>query len=55
VRVQAYDADGRLVHDLPRDDAECRTKFHMVTGVREHAGRIWMGSLHESAVAVLDP
>jgi sugar lactone lactonase YvrE len=54
VRVQAYDSEGRLVHDLPGDDAECRTKFHMVTGVREHAGRVWMGSLHESAVAVLD-
>ena len=29
------------------------TRFHMVTGVREHNGRIWMGSLHEPAVAVL--
>ena len=30
------------------------TGFHMVTGVREHDGRVWLGSLHESAVAVLD-
>jgi sugar lactone lactonase YvrE len=50
VRVQAYAADGRLVHDLesPADT------FHMVTGVREHEGRVWLGSLHEPAVAVLD-
>jgi sugar lactone lactonase YvrE len=49
VRVQAYAPDGRLVHDLTGDP----TKFHMVTGVREHHGRVWMGSLHEPAVAVL--
>jgi sugar lactone lactonase YvrE len=49
VRVQAYDDDGRLVHDVTGDSAD----FHMVTGVREHNGRIWMGSLHEPAVAVL--
>jgi sugar lactone lactonase YvrE len=55
VRVQAYDDDGTLVYDLPVDDAELRTRFHMVTGVREHEGRVWMGSLHESAVAVLEP
>jgi sugar lactone lactonase YvrE len=51
VRVQAYDNDGRLIHDLTGDSAH----FHMVTGVREHNGRIWMGSLHEPAVAVLTP
>lgn len=49
VRVQAYDDDGSLVHDLTGDSA----RFHMVTGVREHNGRVWMGSLHEPAVAVL--
>ena len=27
----------------------------MVTGVREHEGRVWMGSLHEAAIAVADP
>jgi sugar lactone lactonase YvrE len=51
VRVQAYDNDGRLVHDLTGD----HTRFHMVTGVREHDGRLWLGSLHEPAVAVLTP
>lgn len=55
VRVQAYDHDGTLVYDLPVDDTQHRTQFHMVTGVREHDGRIWMGSLHEPAVAVLEP
>jgi sugar lactone lactonase YvrE len=55
VRVQAYDANGQLIHDLPVDDTGCRAGFHMVTGVREHEGRIWLGSLHEAAVAVLTP
>jgi sugar lactone lactonase YvrE len=55
VRVQAYDPGGQLVHDLPVDDAAVPSRFHMVTGVREHEGRIWLGSLHEPAVAVLQP
>jgi sugar lactone lactonase YvrE len=50
VRVQAYDDEGTLVHDLdlPADD------YHMVTGVREHDGRVWLGSLEEPAVACVD-
>ena len=50
VLVRAYDDAGRVVHDidLPTKD------FHMVTGVREHEGRLWLGSLEEPAVAVLD-
>ncbi|MFW5470628.1 SMP-30/gluconolactonase/LRE family protein [Knoellia sp. CPCC 206435] len=50
VRVQAFDDTGALVHDLdvPADG------YHMVTGVREHEGRVWLGSLHEPAIAVLD-
>jgi len=50
VRVQAYDDEGRLVHDvdLPGES------YHMVTGVREHDGRVWMGSLHEPAIAAHD-
>ncbi|NYG55707.1 SMP-30/gluconolactonase/LRE family protein [Nocardioides perillae] len=51
VRVQAYDDAGRVVHDLSADG----TRFHMVTGVREHEGKVWLGSLHEAAVAVLEP
>jgi sugar lactone lactonase YvrE len=49
-RVQAYDASGRLVHDVDAD----ATEYHMVTGVREHHGRVWMGSLVEPAIAVAD-
>ena len=40
---------GRVLTD-PADTG----RFHMVTGVREHDGRLWLGSLHEDAVAVLD-
>ncbi len=49
VHVQAYDDTGRLVHDI----SAAADNFHMVTGVREHDGQLWMGSLHESALAVL--
>lgn len=47
VRVQAYDSAGRLVHDLdlPAD------RYAMVTGVREHDGIVWLGSLEQPAVA----
>ena len=51
VRVLALDDDGRVVHDLEAD----ASAYHLVTGVREHRGRVWLGSLEESAVAVLDP
>jgi sugar lactone lactonase YvrE len=49
LRVQAYDDAGALVHDidLPAED------YSFVTGVREHEGRVWMGSLHQPAIAVL--
>lgn len=50
IRVQAYDDDGALVHDIDLHVPD----YHMVTGVREHDGRVWMGSLHEPAVAVYD-
>ena len=50
VRAQAYDDAGRLVRDLDVPTAD----YHMVTGVREHEGRVWLGSLHEPAVAVVD-
>ncbi len=54
VRVQAYDDEGTLVHDVDVRAADHGASFHMVTGVREHEGRVWMGSLHEPAVAVYD-
>lgn len=50
VRVQAYDDPGSLRHDLEAD-AEA---WHMATGVREHDGRVWLGSLVEPAVAWMD-
>ena len=50
VMAQAYDESGALVRNCDVDTRD----FHMVTGVREHSGRVWMGSLHESGVAVLD-
>jgi sugar lactone lactonase YvrE len=53
VRVLAYNAAGTLVHDLNPGQGEHQGRYHMVTGVREHDGRVWMGSLHEPAVAVL--
>ena len=49
-RVMAFDDTGAVVHDC-RPDASA---FHMVTGVREHEGRVWVGSLHEPAVAHFD-
>ena len=50
VHVIAFDDEGHVVHDcnLPPDD------FHFVTGVREHQGRVWLGSLHNAAVAHFD-
>lgn len=55
VHVRAVDAEGRVVHDLDVDDPAARQAFHMVTGVREHEGAVWLGSLHEAAVARLRP
>jgi sugar lactone lactonase YvrE len=54
VRVQAYDDQGRRIHDIDVDPETQRTPYHMVTGVREHEGRVWLGSLHEAAIAVID-
>lgn len=54
IRVQAYDDAGALVRDVVVDDPADTSRYHMVTGVREHDGRVWMGSLHEPAVAVID-
>ena len=48
IRVQAFDDSGALVHDIDLTESG----YHMVTGVREHDGQVWMGSLHEPAIAV---
>ncbi|ROR91331.1 SMP-30/gluconolactonase/LRE family protein [Nocardioides aurantiacus] len=50
VHVQAYRPDGTLVHDLRLP----ATDFHMVTGVREHEGRLWLSSLEEAALATVE-
>lgn len=48
VWVRALDgATGRVVHDF----RGTRPDFHMVTGVREAAGRVYVGSLNERAIA----
>jgi sugar lactone lactonase YvrE len=49
VRAMAFDDTGACVHDISGDAGG----FHMVTGVREHDGQLWLGSLHEPAVAVI--
>jgi sugar lactone lactonase YvrE len=54
IRVQAYDDSGALVRDVSVERPEDVARYHVVTGVREHDGRVWMGSLEEPAVAVLD-
>ncbi len=54
VRVVAYDEYGVLVHDIDVTPSEHGSAYHMVTGVREHDGRVWLGSLHEPAIAVYD-
>jgi sugar lactone lactonase YvrE len=53
VHVQAYDVGpqgARLVHDVRRP----AVRFDLVTGVREQAGRLWLASLENSCLAVLD-
>ena len=46
-RVIAFDSDARPVHDLDFD----ATQWHLATGVREHDGRVWLGSLTQPAIA----
>ena len=46
VWVQAYDQDGRLVHDLRTGHPD----LFLATGVRERDGQIWIGSVEASAL-----
>ena len=49
--VRAIDSStGALVHDFYGTPSG----YHMVTGVREHQGRVYLGSLEERAVAFFD-
>ena len=55
IRVQAYDDTGAArARRRRRPRPEDLARYHVVTGVREHDGRVWMGSLEEPAVAVVD-
>ena len=47
-RVLALDSAGATVHDLEFD----ATHWHLATGVREHHGTVWLGSLIQPAIAV---
>ncbi len=49
VRAVALDDQGRTVHEVDLDPDD----FHMATGVREHDGALWIGSLVEPAVATV--
>ena len=49
-RILALDSTGRTVHDLDFD----ATSWHLATGVREHDGKVWLGSLMQPAIAVGD-
>jgi sugar lactone lactonase YvrE len=49
-RVLGLDGEGAVVHDLDFDASGWR----VATGVREHDGRVWLGSLLEPAIAVGD-
>lgn len=46
-RVMAFDDSGAVVHDRSFD----ASSFHMITGVREREGRVWVGSFREPAIA----
>lgn len=50
IRIQGYDDTGRLVHDLAGKDRD----FYMPTGVREHDGKVWLGSLRGQHLAWFD-
>lgn len=50
LHVLAVDAAGTVVHDLRGPT----TDYHAVTGVRERGGVLYLGSLTQQAIAILD-
>jgi sugar lactone lactonase YvrE len=48
-QILGYDSRGHLLHDIRLDPQQ----YHMITSVREHAGKLYLGSLHERAIAVV--
>jgi sugar lactone lactonase YvrE len=49
VHVMAVDEEGKVVHDLYGKSAD----FHLVTGMREHEGTLYLASLEHAALASL--
>lgn len=49
-QVLGYNSYGRLVRQIDIDPAQ----YQMITGVREHQGKLYLGSLHEEAIGVVD-
>ena len=49
VHVMAVDVEGKVVHDFYGKSAD----FHLVTGMREHAGTLYLASLEHAALASL--
>jgi hypothetical protein len=47
--VLGVDGDGGIVANLQGDGRN----FHYVTGVREHEGKLYLGSLVEEAIGVI--
>jgi sugar lactone lactonase YvrE len=50
IEIQAYDDEGRLVHDLRGRHPD----FRMPTGVRERDGKVWLSSIGTTYLAVFD-
>jgi len=50
VWVRALDESGKIVHDF----YGTHPRFHLVTGVREAEGTVYLGSLQERAIAYFD-
>ena len=50
LRVAAYDFEGNCVHDFAGDASQ----YYLVTGVREHNGRVYMGTIVDKAIAYFD-
>lgn len=48
-QILGYDSQGQLIHDIRLDPQQ----YHMITAVREHDGKLYLGSLHERAVGVV--
>lgn len=50
VWVQALDGQGQVVHNLHWEGEH----YHMVTGVREYGGRVFMGSVEENGILIVE-